>query len=48
MSSKRFCFFLFALTAEFAFANSDTIAILNLGYNAIANKDSIAHFILIY
>ena len=42
MSSKRFYFFLFALTAEFAFANSDTIAILNLGYNAIANKDSIA------
>ena len=42
MNSKRFYIFLFALTAEFAFANSDTISILKLGYNAISNKDSIA------
>ena len=42
MKTKLFCIFLFALTAEIATANSNSISNIYLENFAIANKDSVA------
>lgn len=42
MKTKLFCIFLFALTAEIATANSNSISTIYLENFAIANKDSVA------
>ena len=42
MKTKLFCIFLFALTAEIASANSNSISTIYLENFAIANKDSVA------
>lgn len=42
MKTKLFCIFLFALTAEIATANSNSISNICLENFAIANKDSVA------
>ena len=42
MKEKLFCIFLFALTAEIATANSNSISNIYLENFAIANKDSVA------
>ncbi|CAN1515348.1 PDC1_MCP_like domain containing protein [Flavobacteriaceae bacterium] len=42
MKEKLFCIFLFALTAEIATANSNSISTIYLENFAIANKDSVA------
>ncbi len=42
MKIKLYSIFLFALTANFAIANSNSISTVNIDNNAFANKDSIA------
>ena len=42
MKIKLFCIFLFALTAEIAAANINSISTINIDNFTIVNKDSIA------